>query len=342
MSAMKTGVAKLPQLRILVNSRCGRACFFCRPSGEGITTLKGKELDADLVFRVASLFVECGGQEIKLSGGDPALWSPLVDAIRKLKMIRGLKSVQVISRHPRIGDLAFDLHAAGLDLVNISIDTLNPHLHQQITGVNDLAAVIVALEKCVSVGIPCKVNTVVMAGINDGEIWELIKFCEASKVRTLKLLDVIQDLETGSESYAARLYNQRAIQVRALYKPLSEIANDLKKRAIKLSVVGQGGFGHPMLNLQMPSGLEVLIKDHTAGAWYGAICNGCKFYPCHDALMALRLTADARLQFCLLREEIAIDLKPLIKSPNGELKNTIADALTNFDTAYFLSQKEAA
>jgi cyclic pyranopterin phosphate synthase len=342
MSAMNLTAKKLPQLRILVNSRCGRACFFCRPSGEGIATLKGKELDSDLVFRVASLFAECGGREIKLSGGDPALWSPLVDTVRKLKTIDGLKSVQVISRHPQIGELAFDLHAAGLDLVNISIDTLNPQLHQQITGVNDLAAVITALERCVSAGIPCKVNTVIMAGINDGEIWELIKFCEASNVRSLKLLDVIQDLETGSESYAARLYNQRAIHVRALYKPLSEIANDLKRRAVKTSVVGQGGFGHPMLNLQMPSGLQVLIKDHTAGAWYGDICNGCKFYPCHDALMALRLTADARLQFCLLREEIAIDLKPAIHSENGELEETIADALKNFDSSYFLLQKEAA
>jgi hypothetical protein len=69
-----------------------------------------------------------------------------------------------------------------------------------------------------------------------------------------------------------------------------------------------GGLGHPMTVLAMPSGLEVVTKDSRAGLGTGDVCDGCPFFPCHDALMALRLTADRRLQFCLLREDVAVPL----------------------------------
>src|SRR5207244_2870081 len=82
--------------------------------------------------------------------------------------------------------------------------TLDPALHHDITGVGDLDSLLVAVERCVGAGIPCKINTVVMAGVNDQEIDALIDFCEKTKVRCLKLLDVIRDLEDGSETYGGR------------------------------------------------------------------------------------------------------------------------------------------
>jgi cyclic pyranopterin phosphate synthase len=62
----------------------------------------------------------------------------------------------------------------------------------------------------------------------------------------------------------------------------------------------------------------VVFKDSRAGAWYGDICKDCVFFPCHDALMALRLTSDGRLQFCLLREDIAINLAPITAKQPAE------------------------
>jgi hypothetical protein len=64
--------------------------------------------------------------------------------------------------------------------------------------------------------------------------------------------------------------------------------------------------------MTLASGFEVVLKDSRAGAWYGEVCKDCRFYPCHDALMALRLTADRRLQFCLLREEISVPLAQIL------------------------------
>jgi cyclic pyranopterin phosphate synthase len=93
-----------------------------------------------------------------------------------------------------------------------------------------------------------------------------------------------------------------------------------------------------MTVLETQKGLRVIVKDSQAGAWYGNVCQGCKFYPCHDALMALRLTADMRAQVCLLREDITVDLAQLIKSRNAPmLRNVLAGICRTYETAQFVS-----
>ncbi len=91
-----------------------------------------------------------------------------------------------------------------------------------------------------------------------------------------------------------------------------------------------------MTVLTMPSGFEVVTKDSRAGAWYGEVCNGCPFFPCHDALMALRLTADRRLQFCLLREDITVPLaEALGAEDDAELTALVHRAVETYASAMF-------
>lgn len=329
-------MSKIPQIRITVNSRCGRACFYCRPSGEALHTDSGIEIGLEQLVKVTNAFVRQGVTHIKLTGGDPALWDNLVEAVSVLKGQVGVTDLHVISRHPKIGDLADSLAYAGVDLINLSIDTLDNKTHCQITGIDDLPDLLKALKNCVASGIPCKVNTVVMKGINNHELDNLIQFCSEFGVKTLKLLDVIDDLHNEDENYGRRLKVIGANSLDNLYLPLDKIAQSLKQRATNIHTIYQGGLGHPMLSIILPSGLEVLIKDHQAGAWYSSICQGCSHFPCHDALMSLRVTSDLRLQFCLLRRDIAIDLKPYLDSDPAKLDMIIAHALHIYATAYFV------
>lgn len=75
---------RLPQFRVTVNARCGRACFFCRPSGEAVATAAGTELKVDDLIAVAKVVRAAGITSIKLTGGDPALYDPLEDAVLRL------------------------------------------------------------------------------------------------------------------------------------------------------------------------------------------------------------------------------------------------------------------
>lgn len=328
-------MTRLPQLRVAVNARCKRACFYCRPSGEGLATDHSEQLELDALLRVASEFSRHGLISIKLTGGDPALWDPLVQAVRRLKADAGFKEIHVISRHPRIGELAPALAAARLDLVNVSIDTLKPALHQKITGIDDLPDVLGAVRRCIAAGLPVKVNTVVMRGFNDGEIEQIAEQVANLGVRQLKLLDIIQDLDDGEESFARRLKTIGANSVSDLYIPVSEIVERLRSEVVAQSIVHQGDLGHPMLSMRLKSGLMVTVKDHHAGAWYGPVCKGCTHYPCHDALMALRVTADMRLQFCLLNSDVAIDLRPLLARGDGAVEAAIRNALAVYAEASF-------
>lgn len=326
----------LPQFRVTVNSRCGRACFFCRPSGEAVLTAAGTELNVDHLVSVGRLVRRMGVTGVKLTGGDPALYDPLEVAVERLRTEAAFDEVEVISRHPRIGHRAAGLAQAGVTQFNMSVDTLDPALHKEITGQGDHAAVLDALRACVATGVPVKVNMVVMAGVNDDEVAALAAFCEREGVATLKLLDVIQDLDAGAESFAKRLARKRAGRVvRDLYVPLESITAQFAADAAEVSTRTQGGLGHPMTVLSFVSGFEVVVKDSTAGAWYGSVCDTCPLFPCHDALMALRLTADLRLQFCLLREDITVLLAELLDSDGGELEATVQRALDVYAGATF-------
>lgn len=316
---------RLPQFRATVNSRCARACFYCRPSGEAVATSAGTELCPDHLLLVAAAVRRQGLSGIKLTGGDPALYGPLVEVVRRLREA-GFTDIEVISRHPAIGERAEDLAEAGATLFNISLDTLEPALHKEICGVDDHGSLVGALRACVATGVPVKVNVVVMGGVNFAEVPALIGFCEEAGVAAVKLLDVIRDLGEGGESFARRLQIVRGKTLGDLYVPLDELAGALRARSLDEQVRAQGGLGHPLTVFTMPSGMEVVVKDSTAGAWYGSVCKGCPLFPCHDALMALRLTADGRLQFCLLREDAAVDLAPHLVSGDAAAVEAAVEA----------------
>jgi cyclic pyranopterin phosphate synthase len=333
-------LVRVPQLRIVVNSRCQRFCFYCRPSGEGVSTAPSAQLNSAFVIRVARAFAELGGTEIKLTGGDPALWDPLVETVTQVKLIPGIKSVHVISRHPKLGELAPALAVAGADLLNMSIDTLKPKVHQLITGVNDLPLVLEAMRKCVASGIPCKANSVILKGVNDKEVDDLINFCEQTGIQSIKLLDVIHDLHDGTESYKNRL-KIFGHSLRDLYVPLTPYIELLRARAVSATTQSQGNLGHPMTVLTLPSGFEVVVKDYTTGAWYGSICNACEHYPCHDALMALRLTADGQFQPCLLNETATQTFKDAGSFEDYEaLQHLLHSMLSVYTSASFQSVSE--
>lgn len=328
---------RMPQLRIAVNARCDRACLYCRPSGEAVPTSASEELTAETVNVVCQAAVALGIREVKLTGGDPALWSPLVDCVTRLKRDSGVIHLQVITRHPRIGGLATSLASAGVDLINISLDTLDPKVHRGITSKGDLAQLLAAIEQCIATGVPCTLNTVVMKDINRKEINDLIGYCERTGISSLKLLDVIQDLDKGSETHGMRLAHFGKRTLRELYVPLDDIVEELRPRSVSVRTLYQGGLGHPMTAMHLSTGLEVVVKDHRKGAWYGPMCHGCCHYPCHDALMALRLTPDARLQFCLLREDLTIDLNPYIKAGSRAIQTALEQALQVYESATFNS-----
>lgn len=328
----------MPQARIAVNSRCGHACVFCRPSGEATPTRAGEMLDLKSVLDICRSFQEQGVEDFKLTGGDPALWPHLVECVHALKNNLGIRTLEVISRHPRIGAFADELFQAGLDKVNISLDTLDAALHRKLTGVDDLEQILQAIRSCVRSGLKCKINTVLMLGVNDSAVPSLIEFCELEGISQLKLLDVIRDLGNGTETHSSKLVNIGATTLPDLYTDMAVVTRYIETRAVSTSTKHQGGLGHPLKAYVLDSGLEILVKDHRLGAWYSSICEACRFFPCHDALMAVRVTAAHQLQYCLLREDLNVPLDDFVLSSPTMLGEVVTSSLKVYRAATFCSK----
>ena len=331
--------SRVPQIRIALNSTCGRACYYCRPSGESASAGRTNEITEKALINIAHSLKRLGINDLKLTGGDPALWPALERSVHRLKQGVGIRHVQVISRSPRIAVLARGLANAGLDLFNLSIDTLNPALHREITGRSDLPDVLAALRCCVRTGVPCKVNVVVLDAVNTGEIDALVEYCQQLGVRAVKFLDVITDLHQGVGSFGPRLMQIRGVGLRDLYSPLAAIEERFRSKAVSRSIESQGDLGHPMVKLVLPSGLELIFKDANAGRWYGDICRNCAHFPCRDALMALRITPDLKIQFCLLNDAVSIDISKEQNDPIA-LDEAIGRALQIYTDTYFVVHQQ--
>lgn len=331
-------VTKFPQLRICVTVPCGKRCAYCRPGGEGFPSPRSAEMSLDEILYYTSLVVEAGVTDVKLTGGEPVFRDDIVEIVAGIKRLPGVRSVHMVTRHERAGALAADLRDAGLDVLNFSVDSLRAHTWSRITGVEGHERLIGAVEEAARTGITIKLNTVVLNGVNSDEIWDLIEFAGRIKA-SLKLLDLIDDIPGFPPSITPEGFSESAMF------DLETIVPQLQAEAAEAELDRQpGGLGHPMPRFQMPNGAEVIVKSANAGAWYGSVCEGCPFFPCHDALMALRLTADGKLQYCLLRDDNLIDIRALVEGgASGEaLDRTIRGALEVYGDAEFYSGQEVA
>jgi cyclic pyranopterin phosphate synthase len=126
---------KIPQLRIAVNNTCGKACAYCRPGGETAGPVTGGSMSLDEIVRLADLLGRAGVTNIKLTGGDPALYRDIVKLVHQLKNLDNIQRIELVTRHPRAGRNAEKLRDAGLDLLNFSLDSLDPRIWSTITGV---------------------------------------------------------------------------------------------------------------------------------------------------------------------------------------------------------------
>lgn len=330
-------ISKVPQLRISLTVPCGKKCVYCRPGGEGFEAPREDEMTIDHVTTLAAMFVRHGVTDIKLTGGDPMLRPDIVDIVRALRAIDGVRSLHMVTRHHRAGELAGPLKAAGLDVMNFSVDSLDPHTWSAITGVKGHHLLIKAVRDAAATGITIKLNAVILSGVNHAEIPALIDFAGEFGAE-LKLLDLIDDIPGFPPAVVPPGF------ARDHYFDLDVVLESLRDRAVHSEIDTQpGGLGHPMPRFELASGATVLVKTSNEGAWYGEICAGCRFFPCHDALMAVRLTADGKLQYCLVRDDNLVDLRGMLdRGRADDAEEAVRTALDVYARARFYDRDELA
>jgi len=150
-------------LRISVTDRCNLRCRYCMDE-EGIPLLpKEQILSYEAIIQIARMACSLGFTKIRLTGGEPLVRSNLVYLVRELARIPGLKTLALTTNGTLLADQAAALKAAGLQKVNVSLDTLDPAFFRWLTRGGDLAEVFEGLRAAQKVSLPIKINTVVLS-----------------------------------------------------------------------------------------------------------------------------------------------------------------------------------
>lgn len=272
-------------LRISLTDKCNLRCVYCMP--EDITFKPRAELlQDDEIQRLVRLFAGLGFQKIRLTGGEPTVRLGVVDIVRQIANTPGIKTVAMTTNGLMLKELARPLAEAGLQRVNISIDTLDPDKFNKVTRWGKVEDVWAGIEAAREAGLGIKLNSVVVRGYNDTE-------------------DVI-DL--------ARLTQHQPWQVRFIeMMPFGDVADFqlagvVSEEELRQTISSKLG-PLELVNGGTLDGEARLYRLADAPGTLGFIssvtqpfCAGCS---------RARLTADGRLRLCLLREKEVNLLDPL-------------------------------
>lgn len=165
-------------LRVSVTDRCTLRCTYCMPA-EGVRWLPRPEvLTDDELVRLVSVAVALGVREVRLTGGEPLLRPNVVGLVARLRALQPAPELSLTTNALRLAELAEPLARAGLDRVNVSLDTIRPATFRAITRRDGLAQVLEGVEAARVAGLaPIKINAVAVRGVNDHEVGELLDWC---------------------------------------------------------------------------------------------------------------------------------------------------------------------
>lgn len=157
-------------LRVSLTDHCNFRCVYCMPP-EGVPHLeKSNYLSVEKIARFVRVAAELGVTHCRVTGGEPLLRKDVVDIVRALKNIDALQEVSMTTNGSLLPALARPLRDAGLDRLNISLDSLDPDRFESITLVSQYARVREGIRAAMAAGFPVKINVVVVRGMPDDEI----------------------------------------------------------------------------------------------------------------------------------------------------------------------------
>lgn len=263
---------KLTYLRISVTDRCNMRCDYCRPSSDAYQAESHANiLSFEEIERIVLVAADLGVNKVRITGGEPLVRRDLPLLIEKLASISGITDLALSTNATLLGKYAQALADAGLNRINVSLDSLNPLRFRSLTG-GELEPVLAGIQAAKDAGLtPIKLNTVLMKGINDDEVIDLIRFTSdmEATIRFIELMPMKQGMDWEKHYISVDDILQRE-EVRACVDMSPMTTGNTAARYLPLKDgIGEVGFIMPMSD---------------------RFCEGCN---------RLRLTADGGLRSCL-------------------------------------------
>lgn len=183
-------------LRLSITEACNFRCNYCLPDGTDCSTSKrSKELNLTEIRRLVTAFAQLGTRKVRITGGEPSLRRDLCNIIATCKAVPGIEQVALTTNGYRLQQDIADWQAAGLDALNVSVDSLDAARFEMITGHDKLQKILAGLAQAETLGIKkIKVNSVLMKHFNDDALDEFLEFVRTRRI-TLRLIELMQTLD---------------------------------------------------------------------------------------------------------------------------------------------------
>lgn len=283
-------------LRVSVTDRCNLRCSYCMPR-EGVPNIPhGDILSFEEILRLCGIFAGLGVSRVKVTGGEPLVRRGVVDFVAALKRVHGIEQVTMTSNGTLLRQNAEKLRQAGLDGINISLDTPDAGKFSELAGFDKLSDTLMGIDAAAASKIPIKLNCVPLQSAGADEAVKIAGFAKdkVAAVRFIELMPIGCAQEMGA-------------------LPLSEVRAALEDRFGGLKPCGEALGNGPAVYFSLPG---FNGKIGFIGALEHMFCEDCN---------RVRLTSDGKLKLCLARGD-GIDLRGLLRS--GAADNDILEAVT--------------
>ena len=281
---------EITYLRVSVTQRCNLNCVYC---GKEDCAKKGEELSPETIKTIVSAFAKCGINKVRITGGEPLVRGDICDIVKTIRSIDGIKTVALTTNGVYLKDYAKDLKAAGLDSVNISLDSIDGSTYRHLTGADVLHKVMDGIDEAESAGLaPIKINAVLMKGVNSDGSGELINLAKERKI-DVRFIELMPFSDSG-EDKSLVVTGEDILNEFSFLKPLGITEGTAQYYAAD-GFKGRVGLISPVSK---------------------KFCNNCN---------RIRLLADGKVKPCL-GYDAAYDIMPYLNDEN-ELINKVKDII---------------
>ena len=301
---------KIEYLRISVTQKCNLNCIYCKPDGSSEKYECKNMITPEEFGRIAYAMAAVGIKRVRITGGEPLLRPDICEIIKAVSETEGIEDISMTTNGILLGEMAYKLKEAGLKRVNISLDSLKESSFKYITGSSCLEKVMEGIKKSLEASLnPVKINTVLIRGINDDEIDDIIKLARNLPV-DIRFIELMPIGSFGEKNAGKIVYNSEIISARPYLKRIEYVED--KQPAEYYSIDGYKG----RIGFISPMGHR--------------FCKDCN---------RIRLTCDGKIKLCL-GDNAEVDLiKVLRETPENLdefIKNTVylKPAGHNFENSF--------
>ncbi len=304
-------------MRISLTDHCNLRCVYCMP--EDMTFRPSAELlQDDELIRLMRLFTSLGFDKFRLTGGEPTVRAHIVELVREMTALPGVRSMTMTTNGVLLGKLAAPLKAAGLQRVNVSLDTLDPDRFKRLTRWGSLEQVWEGILAAERAGLtPVKINAVVVRGYNDQDVPDLASL-------TLKYPWQVRFIEMMPFAGATELQKKQVVTQKELLERIQSALGLLEP-------ANNGELDGEARLFRLPGALGEVGFISSVSVPFCASCTRA------------RLTADGKLRLCLLREK-EVDLLTPLRAGAGleELRKLVLDGVWHKPWGHGLAEGQVA